>query len=343
MADPGQSIDSALIQAARLTAEGRPESAIAVLRPALQQFPDHSVAWCRLSAALLEAGEPTLSLEAAKRAMTLGERSWGHRLASLALLELGRHDEAVVSAREAVRRDAADWRCHVALAEALVAGAPVEAVRVARTAVALAPEQPRAHEVLGDAAVAAHEWLEADRGYRAALRLDPDNEDVTAKVARLARRPPERPERERRPARVPVRPRFGRAQRVAVYLAVRRAAAWQAVGVLVLLIAGLPSPSGLLAWVGLGIAVFVVALTVRGWLALPAGGRVAPRELSTREPQAAAGGVLLGVSVLLLLVWTVLLVLGMAWWPILVVALAFSAVAIANSSLMLSRIFRSDR
>ena len=39
MADPGQSIDSVLIQAARLTAEGRPESAIAVLRPALQLFP----------------------------------------------------------------------------------------------------------------------------------------------------------------------------------------------------------------------------------------------------------------------------------------------------------------
>ena len=159
---------------------------------------------------------------------------------------------------------------------------------MARTAVALAPEEPRAHEVLGDAAVAAHEWLEADRAYRAALRLDPDNEDVAAKVARLARRRPERPERpvaRRRPARVPARPRFGRAQRVALYLAVRRAAAWQAVGALVLLIAGLPSPSGLLAWVGLGIAVFVVALAVRGWLGLPAGGRVAPRELSTREPR----------------------------------------------------------
>jgi Flp pilus assembly protein TadD len=153
MADPGRSMDSVLIQAARLTAEGRPESAIAVLRPALQMFPDHSAAWCRLSAALLDAGDAASSLEAAKRAMSLGERSWGHRLASLALLELGRHEEAVVSAREAVRRDAADWRCHVALAEALVPGATAEAVRVARTAVALAPEEPRAHEVLGDAAV----------------------------------------------------------------------------------------------------------------------------------------------------------------------------------------------
>ena len=56
MAEPGGSIDSVLVHAARLTAEGRPESAIAVLRPALELHPDHSVAWCRLAAAQLDAG-----------------------------------------------------------------------------------------------------------------------------------------------------------------------------------------------------------------------------------------------------------------------------------------------
>lgn len=346
MADPGGSIDSVLIHAARLTAEGRPESAIAMLRPALELFPEHSAAWCRLSAAHLDAGAPADALTAAKRAMTLGERSWGHRLASLALVELGRHAEAVVSAREAVRRDAADWRCHVTLAEALAHDAPAEAVRVARTATALAPEQFRAHEVLGDAAVATHDWLEAEHAYRAALLLDPGNEDVTAKVARLARRPPERPAerpRRRRLAQAVPRRRFGKVQRVGLYLAVRRAAGWQALGVFVLLLAGLPSPSGLLAWVGLGIAVFVVALAVRGWLGLPEGARVRPSDLSTREPRVAVSAVLLGVSVLLLLVWTVTLPLGSAMWPVLAGALVFAAVAVANCSLGLWRIWSADR
>ncbi|HEY7592153.1 MAG TPA: tetratricopeptide repeat protein [Actinophytocola sp.] len=339
MADPGGSIDSVLLQAARLTAEGRPESAIAVLRPALARYPDHSAAWCRLSAAQLDAGAPADSLESAKRAMTLGERSWGHRLASLALLELHRYPEAVVSAREAVRRDAADWRGHVTLAEALVHETPAEAMRVARTAVALAPEEARAHEVLGDAAVAVHDWLEADRAYRAALSLDPDNGDVLAKVARLARRPPERPAEQRRSARAPVTPRFGRAERVEAYLAVRRAALWQAAGTLVLLLAGRPGPNGLLAWVGLGIALFVAALVVRGWLGLPARAR---RALSTGEPRVVVGAVLLGVSVLLLLVWTVLAALGSGPWLVLLLALVLATVAVANTSLGMWRVFSDD-
>jgi tetratricopeptide (TPR) repeat protein len=342
MADPIGSIEPVLVQAARLTAEGRPESAIAVLVPALETFPGHSAAWCRLAAAYLDAGAPEESLAAAKRAMTLGERSWGHRLASLALLELGRHGEAVVSAREAVRRDAADWRCHVTLAEALAHDAPAEAVRVARAAVTLAPDQARAHEVLGDSAVAERDWPAAERAYRAALRLDPDNDDVLTKVSNLARRPAERPAA-RRPVRTGPVARFGRVQRVALFLAVRRTAAWQAVGAFVLLLAGLPSPHGLLAWVGLVVEAFVVALAVRGWFGLPDGARVPVRELSTREPRVVVGAVLLGVSVLSLLVWILLVALGSASWVVAVVSAGCAAIAVANSSLGLWRIWSASR
>ncbi|HEY0450899.1 tetratricopeptide repeat protein [Actinophytocola sp.] len=343
MAEPIGSIDTVLVRAARLTAEGRPESAIAVLRPALELFPEHSAAWCRLAAAQLDAGEPGESLAAAKRAMMLGERSWGHRLASLALIELGRHGEAVVSAREAVRRDAADWRCHVTLAEALAHDMPADAVRSARAAVVLAPDQARAHEVLGDAEVAVHDWLAAEHAYRAALRLDPGNDDITAKIGRLARRPPERPERRRRPVRNRTVPRFGRIERVCLFLAVRRASVWQAVGAFVLLVAGLPAPSGLLVWFGLGVVVFVGTLAWRGWLGLPPSARVPLGQLSTREPLAAAAAVSLGVSVLLLLVWNVLLALGSPSAPVLVGALGCAAVAVANSWFGLWRIWAGSR
>lgn len=325
------SIDTVLVRAAHLTAEGRPESAIAVLRPALELFPEHSAAWCRLAAAQLDAGEPGESLAAAKRAMTLGERSWAHRLASLALVELGRFGEAVVSAREAVRRDAADWRCHVTLAEALTHDAPAAAVKAARAAVALAPEQPRVHEVLGDATVATHDWPAAERAYRAALRLDPANDDVLAKIDRLVRRPPERPERRRRPVRTREAPRFGRIERVCLLLAVRRASAWQAVGAFVVLVAGLPAPNGLLVWFGLGVVVFVGTLCWRGWLGLPPAARVPFAEVSTREPLIAVSAVLLAVSVLSLLGWNVLLALGSASAPVLVGSVGCAAVAVATS------------
>lgn len=343
MAEPIGSIDSVLVRAAHLTAEGRPQSAIAMLRPALELFPEHSAAWCRLAAAQLDAGEPGESLAAAKQAMTLGERSWAHRLASLALVELGRHDEAVVSAHEAVRRDAADWRCHVTLAEALAHDSPVAAMRVARAAVALAPDEPRAHEVLGDSAVVTHDWAAAENAYLAALRLDPGNDDVTAKVGRLARRPPEHPARRRRPVRTRSAPRFGRVERVALLLAVRRAAAWQAVGSFVLLVAGLPAPNRLLVWFGLGVVVFVALLAWRGWLGLPAGARVSPRELSAREPLIAAAAVSLGGSVLLLLLWNVLLALGSAALAVLVAALGCAAVAAAAAWFGLARIWPSSR
>ena len=335
------SIDSVLVRAELLTAQGRPRSAIAVLVPALEKFPEHPTAWCRLAAAHLDAGDPGESLAAAKRAIVLGERSWAHRLASLALVELGRHDEAVVSAREAVRRDPADWRCHVALAEAFAHDAPLDAVRAARAAVDLAPAEPRTHEVLGDAAMLAHDWAVAEDAYREARALDPDNDDVTAKLGRLAARPAPDP---RRPAAtLRVRTRFGRAERVALLLVVRRLGVWAAVGALVGMLAGHPSPSRALAWFGLGVVVFVALLGWRGWLGLPERARVPARELSTREPLVAVSVVLVAVAVLAMSGWTVLVALGSGSLPVLAVALGSGVVAAGNCWFGLWRIWAGSR
>ncbi|GAA3052700.1 tetratricopeptide repeat protein [Actinokineospora globicatena] len=180
-----ESIDAVLVEAARLTAAGRPTEAVEVLRPVLVTHPDHSEAWCRLAAALLDAGEFQPCLDAAKRAITLGERSWAHRLASLSLAEMGRHDEAIVSAREAARRDPGDWRSLVTLSEVLGPADPEESLAVALGAVTAAPEVPRVHEVLGLAAARAGDDDLARRAYTDALLLDPGNTEVKARLDRL--------------------------------------------------------------------------------------------------------------------------------------------------------------
>jgi tetratricopeptide (TPR) repeat protein len=330
------SIDAVFVRAARLSDEGRPRAAIAVLESALESYPDHAAAWCTLSAAYLEVGEAGEALTAAKRAMTLGQPAWANRLASLALVELGRHDEAVISAGEAVRRDPDDWRGLVTLSEALANAEPEQAVRAARAAVSLAPEEARAHEVLGDAAVLAHDWTLAEQAYRDALRRDPPNADVAVKLERLTCRPADDPRRNRQPVRTRGEPGFRRVQRVAWYLAVRRAALWQTVLAVVLMVASL-------AWVGLGALLFVGVLAWRGYAALPPGARVRLPVLWSRAPAAVVGGVTLAVSYVALLTWTAITALGGVFASLLVVAFSAAAIAVANTSFALWRMWSGTR
>ncbi len=322
MAEP---IDAVLVEAAELTASGRPEDAIALLRPVLVVHPEHSGAWCRLAAALLDAGDPQLCLDAAKRAITLGERSWAHRLASLALVEMGRHQEAAVSAREAARRDPDDWRGHVALADALGHEDPEGALAAARHAVEVAPQEARVHEILGAAASRVRDFPLAKRAYSDALRLDPGNADVRAALARMAG---VRAERSADPQRH--QPVFGRAQRIGLWLVLRRCAGWLAIGSFVLLIAGLPEPSPLLVWFALALLLTVLAMAGLAYWSTPDESRLRPRELARRAPLFAAGAVLLGLGLLMLTIWTIALALGALGMqlltPALVLALGASAI-----------------
>jgi Flp pilus assembly protein TadD len=298
-----ESIDAVLIKAAELTAAGRPEVAIDILRPVITAHPDNTEAWCRLAAALLDAGEPRHCLDAAKRAITLGERSWAHRLASLAMTELGRHDEAAVSAREAARRDPSDWRNHVTLAEALGPVSPREALEAARRAVITAPDEARVHEVLGMAAVRVRDFPLAKRAFADSLRLDPRNEVVREEMSRLAGVRAE-------PSARPRDSKFGRAHRIALWLVLRRCSGWLAVGSFVLMIAGMPTPSPLLVWFALALVLTVAGIATMGVLALPHGRYPRPAMLLRREPLFAFGSVLLGLGALLLAIWTLALALG---------------------------------
>lgn len=241
-------------------------------------------------------------------------------------------------AREAVRRDPADWRCHVALAEALAPTEPDEAIEAARRAILLAPRESRPHEVLGDIAAAADDVALARRAYRDALRLDPGNEHIAASLAGLTARPA--PEEPPPPPSRPVFPpaQFGRPQRIAVWLLVRRISVWLTAGSFLLMIAGLSDPTPVLAWFGLGLLLFVMGLAVRGVLRLPPGGQVSAAALRRAEPLVLASLALLGIALLVLVMWTVAVVLGARGMQMLTVVWACAGISAGLAWLNLWRL-----
>jgi len=313
--------EAVLLRATDLMAQGRARDAVDLLQPLTRTHPDDAAVWDQLAAALLEAGRPEESLDAARRAAMLdSRRDRPHRLASLALGELGRHPEAVLAAREAVRLAPQDWRCHVTLAEALVgAGAarvaePEEAVLAAREAVRLAPDQPRAYEALGDAALLARRLGEAEHAYRTVLRLDPQAEDARANLAtvhRLRRRG------------------GGPAPTVAVgapedlahdegfelttWQVLRRAAVVLTVGSVVSLLAAYPDATRWQAVWGLVVCALVVGTLARFVLRLPAHLRPALLGLGARRPLLGLAALVSLVGLLLLLLWTAGVALGGRW------------------------------
>lgn len=296
-----------LLQAAELTAAGKPRKAIDLLRHALVTHPRHAEVWCRLAAAHLEAGEAQEALDAARRAYELDDRStWPPRLVALALSDLDRHDEAVAAARESVHRKPSDWRCQVVLAEVLSVAPDggAEAVEVAQHATRLVPGEPRAFQVLGDAAMRLRDWGLAEHAYRTTLKLDPSDADAQANLATVQRKRggPEAPK--------PL-------NRSRVRTALSRLSVMQVAGVLLLLLAGMPRPTGYLAWLSgaLVVACLVVSAGLRPFRSL------------VQVPKLTAMVSLLGVSVLLVAGWTVGLALGATTMQPLVISWLCAVVA----------------
>lgn len=274
--------EAVLLRATDLMAQGRARDAVDLLQPLTRTHPDDAAVWDQLAAALLEAGRPEESLDAARRAAMLdSRRDRPHRLASLALGELGRHPEAVLAAREAVR---------------------------------LAPDQPRAYEALGDAALLARRLGEAEHAYRTVLRLDPQAEDARANLATVHRL------RRRGGGPAPT-VAVGAPEDLAhdegfeltTWQVLRRAAVVLTVGSVVSLLAAYPDATRWQAVWGLVVCALVVGTLARFVLRLPAHLRPALLGLGARRPLLGLAALVSLVGLLLLLLWTAGVALGGRW------------------------------
>jgi hypothetical protein len=265
-------------------------------------------------------------------------------LCSLALGELGRQSEAVISAREAVRLRPEDWRAHITLAEALMVEAPARAVEAAQRAVDLAPHEPRTYEILGDTAAGSGQRDLAERAYRSALQLDARDDHARKGLAalgadRIAQRRaalpapgslfvPAEPEPE-----PPAAPEVLPGLEAVVWQGIRLVAVIGAAGTLLLLLAGLPTPSRLLAWFGVLLIVVQLWAGVRALRQLPPKARrLLPAVQRGNRLMSITFG-LLGAATLLVLVWTVTVAFGFPLSAVLVLALLSAALAVGAAAL----------
>jgi Flp pilus assembly protein TadD len=187
-AGPADESFAALQRVTSLCELGRYDDAVTVLRPIVALDPQDSKAWCLLAQASLGSDEPESALHAAAQALSLiPDEEWPHRLASLALAGLGRHDEAMREAREAVRTGPYIAESFIRLAAELSRkkSGLAEARTLADRALSLAPEAADSHISVGAVAAKAGRKKDAERAFREALALEPQDAVAHNELARL--------------------------------------------------------------------------------------------------------------------------------------------------------------
>jgi tetratricopeptide (TPR) repeat protein len=344
-------VAAALDRAAALLAVNRAADAVRLLETAVATYPDHSMVWGQLAAALLAADDADRALAAAGRCVALAPGDeWGQRLASLALSRLGWHAEAVAAARAAVRLGPGQWRPRARLASALAdspTATPVEldeAWYIARDVGGQEPDEPDVHFLLGRVALARQDWEPADAAFRRVLALQPDDAAARTNLTLVELH---RAVRRRRPAGVAGVAR-GFAEALATDPTMTVAADNMTVAARVTVIQALwwPQSLGLLfllgPWgTGIGTIVLVPYLAV-GWMRLPRSLRRFYRRLPRTHPQLRGLLVVTAVSWLAALLVVPLFVyvdVGLATFA----ALVAVAVPVGTASTLRNRAHRTAR
>lgn len=154
---------------------------------ALGEAPDDYGLLCRLCLAQLNLRDLGPALLSAQSAMAAGPtQEWPHRLASIVWRQAGQYREAVEEARRAVALAPLAWQGHLCLAQALLSESPdrSEALSEAQLAARLEPDRAEVHVVLGQVEAASGNVKAAEKSFRDALAIDPQNATAHNELAR---------------------------------------------------------------------------------------------------------------------------------------------------------------
>lgn len=176
-----------------LLALGRPDEALAALRPVLAQHPDEADLLCLAAQAHLVRDDDEVALGLAGRAAALDpDGEWPHRLRSIALRALGRPQEAAEAAYRCVQLRPFHYLPHLQYARclAMLPGGLEQAWAEGNRAVQLAPQEPEVHLLMAQLAhpttgTGPDGLRVAEAALRRTLELDPTNAAALNDLARI--------------------------------------------------------------------------------------------------------------------------------------------------------------
>lgn len=172
MTDTGQ-----VVQRARLLEQaGRRNEGITLLMQGLAADPSDPALLQELASVQIGSDREAAGRTAMRLLALEPENPRAHFLAAAALLDVKGGKQALEHADKAVALapDAAEY--HLIRAEALYRRGKVKAARAsASKAIELAPHEAATYNTAGNVELAARRWKEADRWYREALQLNPND------------------------------------------------------------------------------------------------------------------------------------------------------------------------
>ncbi|MFB9313042.1 tetratricopeptide repeat protein [Nocardioides plantarum] len=179
----------ALAKARHLIELRRYDEALAALGPATADASTRPEASCLRAQALLGKGASGAAVKAAREAIALDPlHEWPHRLMAVAHAQAGRHKRALSAAEEAVRLAPHHVETlHVLALCQVDRGKKKDARAIVTTMLRQWPDSALAHETAGIVATRSKDWAVAERHFREALRISPQDADITRALAEVLR------------------------------------------------------------------------------------------------------------------------------------------------------------
>jgi Flp pilus assembly protein TadD len=180
----------AIAKARHLIELRRYGEALDALGPAAADASTRPEASCLRAQALVGKGAGGAAVKAAREAVALDpHHEWPHRLVAIAYMQTDRHKRALSAAKRAVRLEPHQVETlHVLALCQVNRGKKKDARAIVATMLQKWPDSALAHETAGIVAAARKDWAVAERHFREALRISPQDAEVARALAEVLRR-----------------------------------------------------------------------------------------------------------------------------------------------------------